>query len=225
MGVRAVLFDVDGTLVDSVDLHARAWHEALRKFGKDVPYERVRSLIGKGGDQLVPDLLTPEEVERDGEALKAFRSDLFQRVYRPQARPLPGARELVLRARDAGLKVALASSGKADDVAWNRRLIGLDGVLDAETTSDDAERSKPHPDIFDAALAQTGAGPEEAIAIGDSPWDAEAARRAGVRTIGVLSGGFPEADLRGAGCFAIYYGPADLLRRWDASPLAATATS
>ena len=92
--------------------------------------------------------------------------------------------------------MALASSGKADDEAWNRRLLGLDGALDAETTSEDADRSKPHPDIFEAALAATGARPEEAIAIGDSPWDAEAARRAGVRTIGLLSGGFAEPDLR-----------------------------
>ena len=124
------------------------------------------------------------------------------------------------RAHGAGLRVALASSGKEDEVAHNRRLLGIDDVLHGATTSDDAERSKPHPDIFEAALARVHAAPERAVAVGDSPWDALAARRAGVRTVGLLSGGFAEQDLRDAGCVAIYAGPADLLACFDASPLA-----
>ena len=217
---EAALFDVDGTLVDSVDLHAQAWQEALRRFGKDVPLEDVRRQIGKGGDQLIPVFLSREERERDGEALERFRADLWRREYMPRVRPFPGAAELVRRAHRAGLRLALASSGNEDEVAHNRNLLAIDDLLHGATTSDDAERSKPHPDIFEAALARVHAPPDRAVAVGDSPWDAIAARRAGVRTVGLLSGGFAEQDLRDAGCVAIYAGPADLVARFDASPLA-----
>jgi HAD superfamily hydrolase (TIGR01509 family) len=217
---EAVLLDVDGTLVDSVDLHARAWQEALRRFGRDVPLAEVRLQIGKGGDQLMPVFLPPEQLDREGEALERFRADLWRREYMAQVRPLPGARELVRRAREAGLRVALASSGSEEEVAHNRHLLDVDALLEGATTSDDAERSKPHPDIFEAALARVRAPPGRAIAVGDSPWDALAARRAGVRTVGLLSGGFEERELWDAGCVAIYAGPADLLARFDESPLA-----
>ncbi len=217
---EAVLFDVDGTLVDSVDLHAQAWREALRRFGKDVPLEEVRRQIGKGGDQLIPVFLSEDERARDGEALERFRGELWRREYMSRVRPLPGAAELVRRAHDAGLRVALASSGKEDEVEHNRRLLGIGALLEGATTADDAERSKPHPDIFEAALARVHAPPERALAVGDSPWDALAARRAGLRTIGLLSGGFDERELRSAGCIAIYAGPEELLARFDASPLA-----
>lgn len=221
-GPRAVLLDLDGTLVDSVDRHARAWHEALHRFGVDVRLEDVRAQIGKGGDELMPVFLPRAEVERVGAELSAFRDDLFRRVHRPHVRALPGARALVERLRADGRSVALASSGNAEDVAFFRRLVGLDDLLDAgATTSDDAARSKPHPDIFEAALARTGARAEEAIAVGDSPWDAMSASRAGLGTVGLLSGGFGEAALRDAGCVAIYRDPADLLARLDGSPLAA----
>jgi HAD superfamily hydrolase (TIGR01509 family) len=220
-GPLAVLFDVDGTLVDSVDLHARAWREAFARFGKEVALEDVRRQVGKGGDQLIPVFLSEAERARDGEALDRYRAELWRREYMPEVRPLPMARELVFRVKRDGKRVALASSGKEDEVAWNRRLLGLDdSILEAATTSDDAERSKPHPDIFEAALARTRTPPERALAVGDSPWDALSARRAGLRTIGVLSGGFAEADLRDAGCIAIYRDPADLLARYDGSPLA-----
>jgi HAD superfamily hydrolase (TIGR01509 family) len=218
--VKAVLFDVDGTLVDSVDLHAEAWREALRKFGKEVRVEDVRRQIGKGGDQLLPVFLSGEERAREGEALDRYRAELWRRVYLPRVRPFPRARDLVARVREDGKRIALASSGKAAEVEHYRKLLGLDGLVDAATTSDDAERSKPHPDIFEAALAQVRVRPEEAIAVGDSPWDALAARRAGLRTVGLLSGGFPEADLRDAGCVAICRDPADLLASYGASPLA-----
>jgi HAD superfamily hydrolase (TIGR01549 family) len=220
-GPLAVLFDVDGTLVDSVDLHARAWREAFVKFGKTVPFEDVRRQIGKGGDQLIPVFLSKDELARYGEALDRSRGELWRREYMPLVRPLPMAKELVLRVKRDGRRVALASSGKEDEVEWNRKLLGLDAsLLEAATTSDDAERSKPHPDIFEAALAATRVPAERALAVGDSPWDALSAKRAGLRTIGVLSGGFPESDLRDAGCIAIYRDPADLLARYDESPLA-----
>jgi HAD superfamily hydrolase (TIGR01509 family) len=215
-----VIFDVDGTLVDSVDLHARCWREALARFGKDVPLDAVRHEIGKGGDQLIPVFLSPDEASRQGEPLDRFRADLWRRAYMPQVRPLPMARELVLTVRAGGSRVALASSGKEDEVEANRRLLGLDGAaLDGATTSDDAARSKPYPDIFAAALRRTGVPAGAAVAVGDSPWDALSARRAGLVTVGVLSGGFAAEELRAAGCVAVYRDPADLLAHLDASPL------
>src|SRR5512138_2030892 len=169
----AVLFDVDGTLVDSVELHARAWQEALAHFGKHVRLADVRRQIGKGGDQLIPVFLSAHEQSRYGEALDRYRGELWRASYMPKVRPLPGARELVLRAKADGKRVALASSGKKEEVEWNRELLGLDpALLEAATPSDDAERSKPAPDIFEAALAATRVPAERAVAVGDSPWDA-----------------------------------------------------
>jgi HAD superfamily hydrolase (TIGR01509 family) len=217
--IRAALLDIDGTLIDTVDLHAAAWQQAFEHFGKEVPYEAVRSQIGKGGDKLVPFFLSEEENERFGEDLAEYRGRLYLREYLPLAMPLPGARELVERMLAAGLAVALASSCKKEELDHNLRVIGIDGLLDVALTSDDIDESKPAPDVFQAALDRLGAASAEALAIGDSPFDAIAAARAGVRTIGVLSGGFPREALREAGCIEIYEGPADLLARFDSSPL------
>ncbi len=221
---RAAIFDVDGTLVDSVDLHARAWQEAFAHFGKHLRLADVRHEIGKGGDQLIPVFLSAYELSRYGDALDRYRAELWRRDYAPRVRPFPLAAELVLRAREAGIRVALASSASADEVESNRRLLGLEpSLLDGAVSGDDAARSKPSPDIFEAALAATGAPPDRGLAIGDSPWDALSARRAGLRTIGMRSGGFPEEELRDAGCVAIYDDPVDLLARWEGSPLAGGA--
>jgi HAD superfamily hydrolase (TIGR01509 family) len=220
-GPKAILFDVDGTLVDSVDLHARAWVEALGKYGFEVRHEAVRAQIGKGGDELLPLFVPQAELERIGEELSSFRDALYRRAYRGDAKPFPRVRDLFARLRADGRSLALASSGKAEDVEYYEALLGIERLLDAgATTSDDAERSKPHPDIFQAALARTGARPEEAVAVGDSPWDAISAGRAGIRTVGLLCGGFPEPDLRAAGCIEVYRDPAELLARYDVSPLA-----
>lgn len=219
-GPDAVLFDVDGTLVDSVDLHARAWVDGLRHYGFEARFEDVRAQIGKGADQLLPLFVPAPELERVGEELSSFRDDHFRRVYRAQVKPFAGACELVARVRADGRTVALASSGKEEDVGYYQELLGIERLIAGATTSDDAERSKPHPDIFEAALRRTGCAAERAVAVGDSPWDALSAGRAGIRTVGVLAGGFPEADLREAGCIAIYRDPEDLLAHYDVSPLA-----
>lgn len=227
MPLKAVLFDVDGTLVDSVDAHARAWQDAIREFGHDLPLERIRSKIGMGGDQLMPALLPRAFVEREGERLEKRRGEIFRERYLPDLKPLPGAQDLVKRMDKAGVRVALASSAKEEELAALKRIVGIgDGNLDAETSADDAERSKPHPDIFLAALEQLqGATPDETVVVGDTPYDVEAARKAGMQCIAVLSGGFPEEDLRRAGAVAVYRDAADLLAQFDVSPLAAgTAT-
>jgi HAD superfamily hydrolase (TIGR01509 family) len=219
--IEAVIFDIDGTLVDSVDLHAQAWQHTLRQFGYDFPFERVRSQIGKGGDQLLPALLPADVVERQGKEIEDYRSVLFKREFLPRVRAFPAVRELFERIKAADKRIALASSAKGDELETYKKIANIADLIDEETSSDDAEKSKPHPDIFEAALGRLGqVSPERVMVIGDTPYDAEAAGKAGLRTIGVLCGGFPEADLRAAGCIAIYRDPADLLARYDTSPLA-----
>ena len=220
--IEAVIFDVDGTLVDSVDLHARAWQEAFAHFGKQIPYERVRYQIGKGGDQLMPVFLSKEELEEFGEELEKYRGELYKREYMPRVRAFPHVRELFERIQRDGKRIALASSAKGDELKTYKKLAGIEDLVEEETSKDDAEKSKPHPDIFEAALAFLGNPPtSDVIVVGDTPYDAEAAGKAGLKTIGFLSGGFPREDLRAAGCIRIYRDAADLLARYDSSPIAA----
>ncbi len=219
---KAVLFDVDGTLIDTVDLHAKAWVEALQHFGIRSTFEDMRLQIGKGGDQVLLGLLPPAELERKGEEIQEFRSDLFKRKYLPEARAFPAVRELFERIRASGQRIVLASSGKADEVARYKEVAGIADLIDAATSSDDAERSKPFPDIFEAALKQLpGLEPGDVVVVGDTPYDAEAARTAGMKTVGVLCGGFAEDALRSAGCVAVYRDPEDLLQNYERSLLAA----
>ncbi len=217
---KAVIFDVDGTLVDSNDLHTLAWQAAFQNAGFDLPFDRIRPQIGKGGDQLVPALLSPADDRKYRTTVVADRDRLFQRDYLRQVRPFPGVRELFRRCRDRGVDVVLGSSGKAKEVEHYAELLGIAELYRDHTTGDDAKKSKPEPDIFAAALKQLGSPrPEDVVVVGDSPYDAEAAGKLGLRTVGLLCGGFPEARLRAAGCMAIYRDPADLLARFDDSPL------
>ncbi len=216
--VKAVIFDVDGTLIDSVSLHARAWQEAFSHFGVTVGFDEVRSQIGKGGDQLLPVFLPKERVQREGEKIEKYRSSLFKEKYMPQVTAFAGVRELFRRVEADGKRIALASSAKADELEVYKQIARIDDLLDTETSSADAEKSKPEPDIFLAALHHlNGLEPADAIVIGDSPWDAEAARKAGMRCIGVRSGGFPDDALRQAGCTEIYHDPVHLLAEYERS--------
>lgn len=215
---RAVIFDVDGTLVDSVDLHARAWHDAFLLYGRDIPYEDVRYQIGKGGDQLMPVFFPPDELRRFGEEMQKRRSLLYRERYMSQVRAFPGVRELFERIRRDGKRIALASSAERDEFEHNMQLLGIGDLIDGATSAHDAERSKPFPDIFEAAIARLdGLRAEEAIAVGDTHYDAEAAGQIGLRTVGMLCGGFPEEDLRDAGCVEIWKDPADLLANYERS--------
>ncbi len=219
--IRAVIFDIDGTLVDSVDFHARAWKEAFAKFNHPVPYEAIRSQIGKGGDQLIPVFLSQEEQQQFGRELDDYRGEIFKTKYLPLVKAFPRVRELVKRLKQDGKQIALASSAKEDEVEIYKRIARIEDLVEEQTSADDAERSKPHPDIFQAALERLGdtdAG--EAIAIGDSPYDAIAAKKLKMTSIGVLSGGFAEDDLRAAGYSAIYQDCADLLEHQEKSLLA-----
>jgi phosphoglycolate phosphatase-like HAD superfamily hydrolase len=217
---RAAIFDIDGTLVDSVDLHARAWHEALVKFGHQVTFEQARSQIGKGGDQLIPVFLSEAEQKDHGEAMEEWRGKLFKSKYLPLVRPFSAVPELLRRVHDAGLKVAVASSAKTSELEVYLNIACIEDLVDVATSSDDTEQSKPFPDIFHVALKKLGIEGREAVAIGDTPYDVEAARKAGIPTIGVLCGGFTEADLRRGGCVAVYPGPGALLACFGATLLA-----
>ena len=218
---EAIIFDIDWTLLDSVDLHAEAWQEAFGHFGREIPLGDIRSQIGKGGDQLLPVFLSKDELKAYGKELEEFRGRLFKEKYLPKVKPFPGVRELFQKVKSNGQKVALASSAKADELKEFERIANIEDLVEVETSSADAEKSKPHPDIFEAALGRLGnhIRRDEVVVVGDSPHDAEAAKKAGLRTVGVRCGGFPEADLWKAGCTAIYDGPEDLLRRYGQSPL------
>ncbi len=217
---QAAIFDVDGTLVDSVDLHASAWQEALIKFGHPVTFEQARSQIGKGGDQLIPVFLSEADQSDHGEEMEVWRGKLFRSKYLPLVRPFSAVPEMLRRVREAGLKVAVASSAKASELVVYFDIAGIQDLVDIASSSEDAEQSKPAPDIFQVALKKLGIAGSEAVAIGDTPYDAEAARKAGIPTIGMLCGGFSEADLRKGGCVAVYPGPGALLACFGASPLA-----
>lgn len=214
--MKAVLLDIDGTLVDSVDLHALAWQEAFQYFGKDVPFEDVRSQIGKGGDQLIPVFFTKEEIHEFGEELTKYRSEHFKRNYLPRVKGFPCSREFVQRLQKEGITVVLASSAKGDELEAYKRAADITDLIDDETSADDAKETKPEPDIFEAALKKAGnPNREEVVVIGDSPFDAIAAKKAGVHAIGVLLGGFSAEELRTAGCEAVYKDLRELIKKFD----------
>lgn len=217
--LAAALFDVDGTLVDSNDLHATAWVEAFRHFGFDLPFDRVRGQIGKGGDNLIPALLPTLPAARR-EEMESWRGDLFKRVYLDQVRPFPGVRALFTRIREDGIAIVLASSAKQEEVDHHVRLLECGDLISATTTADEVESSKPDPDIFAVALRSAGVDADRAIVVGDTPYDVEAAAKIGLRTIGFRCGGFDEDALRQAGAVTLFDGPEDMLARYPDSPLA-----
>lgn len=217
--LQAAIFDIDGTLVDSVDLHASAWQEALAKFGHTVTFEQVRHQIGKGGDQLIPVFLSEADQKHHGKDLEEWRGALFKSKYLPMVRPFSAVPDLLRHARESGLKIAVASSAKADELEVYLDIARITDLIDVATSSADAQKSKPAPDIFHVALKKLGLSAPEAVAVGDTPYDAIAAGKAGIPTVGVLCGGFTEIDLRGAGCVAVYPGPAALLACFPATPL------
>ena len=212
----AFIFDIDGTLVDSNELHVDSWDRAFRRFGRQFPREKLRAQIGKGSDQYLPEFLSPDEIKRFGKALDDYRSELFRNEYLPKVRPFPKVRELFQRIRDDDKRIVLASSGKKDDTKYYVDLLEIEDFIEGYTSGDDAESSKPAPDIFAASLEKLGdLPPADAVTVGDTRFDIEAARKAGLKTIAFLCGGTSEATLRNAGAIAIYRDPADFLARYD----------
>jgi HAD superfamily hydrolase (TIGR01509 family) len=219
--VKAVLFDVDGTLVDSNDAHAHAWVRAFSEHGINVPFDAVRPLIGMGGDKLMPRVSHLTEESPAGHRVAERRGEIFTHEFLPTLKPFPGTRELVGALNERGLTVVAASSAKRDELIPLLRIAGADVLMDAATSSDDADASKPAPDIVEAALARAGVASHDAVMVGDTPYDIAAARRAGVRVIAFRCGGWGDSDLDGA--IAIYDGPWHLLDHLQGSPLFSNA--
>jgi HAD superfamily hydrolase (TIGR01509 family) len=195
--IDGIIFDVDGTLVDSNDLHAKAWQEAFLRFGKDIPIQDIRSHIGKGGDLLVPDLLNGREMRSFGQELMDYRKDVFTGKYLQQVKPFPGIRQIVEQLAE-GRRILLASSADPDEVSHYVKLIGLEDIIEGSTSKKDAEFSKPSPEIFEAAIEKLGTDPARTITVGDTPYDVLASHRAGLTIVAVLSGGFDKQALRKA---------------------------
>lgn len=221
--LRAVLLDIDGTLVDSNEAHARAWHEVFARHGRDVSLDAIRDAIGKGGDKLLRELGHLDDESDEGEAIAEERKELFARVHLPRLRGFPGARPLVERLLAEGLQVGIATSASESEVEGLLRVAGVEDLVHLRTSADDAERSKPDPDIVIAALHRVGVKAAEAILLGDTPYDVAAANRAGASAVGVESGGWRAADLQPA--IAVYRDVDDLLARFDASPFARRSAS
>ena len=216
--LEGVLLDVDGTLIDSNGAHAQSWSDTFREFGYDIPAERVRPLIGKGGDKLLPELTGVEADSQRGKELTERRAEIFKERYVPTLRQTRGARALIDRLRKEGLRLIIATSANEDELHTMLHQVGLEDLLAKKTSSDDAESSKPDPDIIVAALEKGGLTSQAAILLGDTPYDIEAARRASVDTVALLSGGWDADALHDA--VAIYEDPEDLLRHFTASPFA-----
>jgi HAD superfamily hydrolase (TIGR01509 family) len=217
LSLKGVIFDVDGTLVDSNDAHAQSWVDTFAEAGYEVPFEVVRPLIGMGADKLLPKTIGIRHDSEQGKKLLERRSEIFRKKYLPGLRPLPGARSLVLRVRDDGLKAIVATSAKDEELEGLLKAAEVEDLMEEKATASDAKRSKPDPDIVEAAIEESGVPAKKAVMIGDTPYDVEAALRAGVRVIAFRSGGWDDDSLKGAE--QIYDGPADLLAHYDASLL------
>ena len=213
MRLRGILFDIDGTLIDSNDIHAQCWVEAFQHFGKTIEFDVMRHQIGKGGDLLVPDLLDAREMRTFGERLKDYRSELFKKKYMKQIQPFPGAAEALRELKRRNIKLALSSSANPDEVEYYTALLGVEDLLETTTSKGDAEMSKPSPEIFEAGLKQLGTGDARTLVAGDTPYDILAAHRAALPIAAVLCGGF-ERDLLQKAEF-IFEDVPDLVRKID----------
>jgi len=212
----AVLLDIDGTLVDSNGAHAAAWSDAFAAHGRHRPPEQIRPLIGKGGDKLLRELASLDDESGEGKTISEARAEIFRNRYLPTLQPTPGAAAFVEWLLESRLRVVVATSAKQEEVRALLTICGGRALVKDATTSDDAERSKPDPDILVAALEKSGASPDRAIMIGDTPYDIEAASRAGVATIAFRCGGWDDATLQGS--IAIYDDPRQLLNHLTESP-------
>lgn len=215
-GVAGVLFDVDGTLVDTTFIHAACWAEALRQHGHSVPGVRVHRAIGMSSSKLLAAALGDDRDIDADDAIVATHRSLYKQWW-GRLNPLPGAADLVRACHERGLTVVLASSAKADELAALRDALDADDAVDAATSSSDADQGKPEPDIVQVALDQGGLAAAQAVFVGDAVWDGYATQRAGVTFIGVTCGGTPEGELREAGAVEVWADPAELLDNLEKS--------
>jgi HAD superfamily hydrolase (TIGR01509 family) len=216
---EVLLTDIDGTLVDSNALHAEAWRRAFEHFGIEIGMDDAWRQIGKGGDQVIPLFVPEQDRERLEKPIKELRKDIFHRGYMQRVVSFAKSRELLVRVKQSGMKIALATSSDEEDLATYGKIVGMEDLIEKASSSADADHSKPHPDIFAAALKKVGMEAEQAIALGDTPYDAQAAGKLGIPVIGLTCGGWKRSDLKEAGCIEVYQDPADLLLHFDNSAL------
>jgi HAD superfamily hydrolase (TIGR01509 family) len=218
MAIKAVLCDLDGTLLDSNAFHAESWQRTLEHFGFPADFEAIVKQIGKGGEYLLPEFVPADKLPPLEKEINAFRKKLFHREYIDRIVPFADARRLLERMRQQGLRIAVATSSEKEDLEAFKTMLKIHDLIEEDATADDADKPKPEPDIFQAALKLLKIEPDEALALGDTPWDVEAASKAGVRTVAVQSGGWRREELQEAGALAVYVDVADILRNFDNSP-------
>ncbi|MFL5782194.1 MAG: HAD family hydrolase [Thermoleophilaceae bacterium] len=216
---QTAILDIDGTLVDTNYQHAVAWYRAFRQNEIVLPVWRIHRHIGMGGDQVIAALTDEQTEEEKGEDIRSAEKALYLAMIE-EVEPLEGARDLISRLKDAGKTVVMASSAKDDEVDHYLDLLDARELADDWTTSADVESTKPEPDLVKAALDKAGADPGEAVMLGDTPWDCEAAKRAGVETVALMTGGFSEQELTEAGAVAVFESLPELLERIEETPLA-----
>ena len=214
---RAVLLDVDGTLVNSNDAHARAWTEALAEAGCIVPFDRIREQIGKGGDKLLPEVSAIQPNSDAGKQISRRRAEILQERYLPHIEPFPGVRSLLERMREDGLHLVVTTSAQEEEARQLLRVAGVEDLIERVVSGDDVENSKPDPDIIAVALKQAGIDARDAFMLGDTPYDVAAASKASVACIALRSGGWSKQALHGA--VAIFDDVSDLLEHYADSPL------
>jgi len=216
---EVLLTDIDGTLVDSNALHAEAWRRTFEHFGIQTGMDEAWRQIGKGGDQVIPIFVPKEDCDRLEPALKEFRKDIFHRDYMHRIVAFARVRELLQRVKGQGMKIVIASSTDKEDLDTYCKIVGMDDLIDEAASSADAESSKPEGDIFAAALNKVNVQARQAVVLGDTPWDAQAAGKVGIRTVGLTCGGWKRDDLLESGCIEVWKDPADLLLHFEESAL------
>jgi len=211
--LKAVILDIDGTLLLSNEAHALAFTEAAESLGISADYPQIVRLIGKGSDKLIPEAFGIEEESSLGRDLAELKGKLFRERYLPRLGPTPGARRLLEKLKSNGLTLVVATSAGREDVSRLLERAGVSDLIDDTTTADDANASKPDPDILQAAIKKIAARPEQAIMLGDTPYDVEAAKRANIRCVAVRCGGWDDQSLQGAA--SIFDNPADVLAHFE----------
>jgi HAD superfamily hydrolase (TIGR01549 family) len=203
--IKAVIFDIDGTLIDSVDAHAESWVRTFKKFGKEISFEEAGKLVGMGSDQFLNDYFSEREVEEKKKEIDECRSELFAKEYMAKIKPFPKVRELLLKLKKDNIKIVLASSATEEEVEKYGEIADIKDLVEEKTSTDDAEESKPEPDIFLAAYEKLGKiAKQDVVLIGDTPYDAVAAKKAELKIIGVLSGGWTKEKLVQSGCSEVF---------------------
>jgi HAD superfamily hydrolase (TIGR01509 family) len=216
--MTVAVLDIDGTLVDTNYHHAIAWYRAFREHGIVLPIWRIHRHIGMGGDQLVAALTNDQTEEERGDDIRDSEKTLYLQLI-DEVQPMEGSRRLIEQLKARGHSVVLASSAKADEVDHYLDLLDARDLADDWTTSADVESTKPEPDLVGAALDRVGGSPDDAVMVGDTPWDVEAARRTGVPTLTVRTGGFATSELEEAGAAAVFESVIELCRKLDRTPL------